>query len=56
MTYHRIVPAEPAFDANGTLLWQLPGLKSYSASPILADGRLYVGQTSGTVLAIGGCP
>ncbi len=45
-----------AFDANGTLLWQLPGLKSYSASPILADGRLYVGQTSGTVLAIGGCP
>ena len=45
-----------AFDANGTLLWQLPGLKSYSASPILADGRLYVGQTSGTFLAIGGCP
>jgi outer membrane protein assembly factor BamB len=45
-----------AFDANGNVLWTLPGLKSYSASPILADGRLYVGQTSGTVLAIGDCP
>ncbi|MBM4243464.1 MAG: hypothetical protein FJ148_06555 [Deltaproteobacteria bacterium] len=44
-----------AFDENGNLLWELPGLKSYSASPILANGRLYVGQTSGTVVAIGGC-
>ena len=45
-----------AFDANGNQLWTLPGLKSYSASPVLADGRLYVAQTTGTVLAIGDCP
>jgi outer membrane protein assembly factor BamB len=44
-----------AFDSNGTPLWTLPGLKSYSASPVIANGRLYVGQTAGTVLAIGGC-
>jgi len=44
-----------AFSPTGSTLWALDGLTSYSSSPILADGTLYVSKTNGTVMAIGGC-
>jgi outer membrane protein assembly factor BamB len=44
-----------AFLPNGPLLWSVAGKTTYSSSPILAEGRLYVGKTNGTMLAVG-CP
>jgi outer membrane protein assembly factor BamB len=44
-----------AFSSTGGTLWSLGGTTSFSSSPILADGTLYVGQTNGLVMAIGGC-
>jgi outer membrane protein assembly factor BamB len=44
-----------AIDEHGNTLWTVPHKRGFSASPILAAGRLYVGTTDGTMLAIG-CP
>lgn len=44
-----------AFSATGNTLWSLDGTTSFSSSPILANGTLYVGKTNGLVMAIGGC-
>jgi outer membrane protein assembly factor BamB len=44
-----------AFDENGTALWTTPHKRGFSASPILAAGRLYAGTTDGTMMAIGDC-
>jgi outer membrane protein assembly factor BamB len=44
-----------ALGPNGADLWRRDFTTPFNASPILAAGRLYVGATSGTVYAIGGC-
>jgi len=45
-----------AFSPSGGTLWVVEGKgPQYSSSPILADGKLYVGRTNGLVTAIGGC-
>lgn len=42
-----------AFNGNGTTLWALASTRSFSASPIIAEGRLYVGTTNGQMMAVG---
>jgi len=44
-----------AFNADGSTLWRRDFAARFPASPILGDGRLYVGTTDGTMHAIGGC-
>jgi len=45
-----------ALNPDGTNLWRSEFSSKLPSSPILADGRLYVGTTNGQVHAIGGCP
>ncbi|MBY0277969.1 PQQ-binding-like beta-propeller repeat protein [Candidatus Binatia bacterium] len=42
-----------AFNPDGTTVWALASTRSFSASPILAEGRLYVGTTNGLMMAVG---
>jgi outer membrane protein assembly factor BamB len=42
-----------AFNSDGTVVWAVSSPRSFSASPILAEGRLYVGTTNGLMMAIG---
>jgi len=44
-----------ALDPNGTTLWRREFSSRLPSSPILADGRVYVGTTNGVMYAIGGC-
>jgi len=44
-----------AFSPTGGTLWVVEGKTPFNSSPILADGKLYVGRTNGQVMAIGGC-
>jgi outer membrane protein assembly factor BamB len=42
---------------NGNPLWQVNSpTATFVASPIVANGMLYVGSTNSTVYAVGGCP
>ena len=45
-----------ALNRDGTDLWRSEFLHTFESSPILADGRLYVGGSDGTVYAVGDCP
>ena len=42
-----------AFNSDGTTVWALASTRSFSASPIVAEGRLYVGTTNGQMMAVG---
>ena len=42
-----------AFNADGTTVWAYSNTKSFSTSPIIAEGRLYIGTTNGLMLGIG---
>lgn len=42
-----------AFNSDGTVVWALSSQRSFTASPILAEGRLYVGTTNGLMMAVG---
>ncbi|HEY8516923.1 MAG TPA: PQQ-binding-like beta-propeller repeat protein [Candidatus Binatia bacterium] len=44
-----------AFDKNGNLLFTKQTKKKFETAPILAPGRLYVGQVDGTIYALGDC-
>jgi outer membrane protein assembly factor BamB len=44
-----------ALHMDGTNFWRSEFTSRFPASPILADGRLYVGTTDGTMYAIGSC-
>ena len=41
------------FAPDGALLWSLENTRSFSASPIIGNGRLYVGTTNGLMMAVG---
>jgi outer membrane protein assembly factor BamB len=41
------------FAHDGALLWSLASARTFSSSPILGNGRLYVGTTNGLMMAIG---
>jgi len=45
-----------ALQKDGSDLWRSEFPAPFDSSPILADGRLYVGTNEGTVYAIGDCP
>jgi len=45
-----------ALNKDGTDLWRSDFPAPFDSSPIIADGRLYVGTNEGTVYAIGDCP
>jgi len=45
-----------ALQQDGSDLWRNEYGNQFDSSPILADGRLYVGTNQGTVYAIGDCP
>jgi outer membrane protein assembly factor BamB len=44
-----------ALNPDGSNRWRSDLTSRFPASPILANGRLYVGTTDGTMYAIGGC-
>jgi outer membrane protein assembly factor BamB len=44
-----------ALQQNGSDLWRSQFTSRFPASPILANGTLYVGTTDGTMYSIGGC-
>ena len=45
-----------ALQKDGSDLWRNEYSNQFDSSPIIADGRLYVGTNQGTVYAIGDCP
>ena len=45
-----------ALNPDGTNLWRSEFPSKLPSSPILADGRVYVGTTNGQMYAIGDCP
>jgi outer membrane protein assembly factor BamB len=45
-----------ALQKDGSSLWRSEFPSPFDSSPILAEGRLYVGTNEGTVYAIGDCP
>jgi len=45
-----------ALQKDGTSFWRSEFGSPFESSPILAEGRLYVGTNEGTVYAIGDCP
>jgi len=42
-----------ALAPDGGIVWALASTKSFNSSPILAEGRLYVGTTNGLMMAVG---
>jgi len=45
-----------ALNRDGTNLWRSEFPSPFESSPIVANGRLYVGGSDGTVYAVGDCP
>jgi outer membrane protein assembly factor BamB len=45
-----------ALQKDGSTLWQSDLGHPFSSSPILAEGRVYVGTNEGTISAFGNCP
>jgi outer membrane protein assembly factor BamB len=44
-----------AFNSDGSTVWALASTKTFNSSPIVAEGRLYIGTTNGLMMAVG-CP
>jgi ferredoxin len=45
-----------ALQKDGSDLWRNEYSNQFDSSPIIAEGRLYVGTNQGAVYAIGDCP